>query len=418
MADSSLPSIVKELDGEQVKKDFPIFANRESPFIFLDSAASAQRPQSVLDAMDAYYSHSHANVHRGVYRLAEEATELYEAARRRLGQFVNAPFPEREIVFTKNATEACNLAAQGLGRAILDENSTILLTHLEHHANLVPWFILQEQLGFQIRYIPFDSEGYLDLENLETLMDGVSLVGVTLMSNVFGTITPLDEIVRVAHSHGSYVFVDGAQYLPHFPFDVQASGVDLLAITGHKMCGPTGIGALWARQNILDLMTPFLGGGDMIADVRLDGFTPNVIPYKFEAGTPPIAEAVGWHAALDYLETTGQDAIVAHDLMLTKLILEQFQERLRNKARVVGPMTTLNRGGVISFEVIDVHPHDVAQVLDQYGVAVRAGHHCAKPLLYCIGMTATTRASTYLYNTPNDVEGLVAAIESAYKLFH
>lgn len=418
MADNGLPSLVNELDGASLREDFPLFANRESPFIFLDSAASAQRPQSVLDAMDSYYSHSHANVHRGVYQLAEEATALYEAARRRLGEFIHAPSPDREIVFTKNATEACNLAAQGLGRVILDKDSAILLTHLEHHANLVPWFILQEQLGFEIRYIPFDSEGYLNLENLETLMEGVSIVGVTLMSNVFGTITPLHEIVRAAHSQGAYVLADGAQYLPHFPFDVQASGVDLLAITGHKMCGPTGIGALWARQEILDLMTPFLGGGDMIADVRLDGFTPNIIPYKFEAGTPPIAEAVGWHAALDYLHAVGLEAIAAHDLMLTKLILAQFEDRLAGKARVVGPMSSVNRGGVISFEVLDVHPHDVAQVLDQYGVAVRAGHHCAKPLLYCIGMTATTRASTYLYNTPGDVDGLVAAIESAYKLFH
>ncbi|MHB8190251.1 MAG: aminotransferase class V-fold PLP-dependent enzyme [Ferrimicrobium sp.] len=420
MANTDQPTLTHPIDVDRLRQDFPIFQEAQSgrPFVFLDSAASSQRPQMVLDAMDTYYHKYHANVHRGVYQLAEEATARYEAARRRLGEFIGAPEPEREIVFTKNATEAFNLIAQGLGRLLLANNGILLLTEMEHHANLVPWMILQEQLGFTIRYIPFDEHGYLILDNLDELLEGVSIVGVTMMSNVLGTINPITTIARAAHAHGALIVADGAQYVPHFPVDVQAAEIDLLCMSAHKMLGPTGIGALWARASILEKMTPFLGGGEMIADVRLDGFTPTTIPHKFEAGTPPIAEAIGWHAALDYLDQVGRSTIVAHEHAITDYALNALADGLGSRITIHGPTNRADRGGVISFDLHDVHPHDVAQVLDQHGVCVRAGHHCAKPLLREIGLSATTRASTYLYNDNRDIDALVSALDAAYRLFH
>jgi len=410
---------VANLAGE-LRKDFPIFADIESsrPFYYLDSAASSQRPVSVLDTMDRYYRHSHANVHRGVYGLAEEATGIYEAARKHLGTFIGASDPAHEIVFTKNATEALNLVAQGLGRVILTPESHVLLTEMEHHANLVPWMILQQQIGFTIDYLPFDAEGLLVLDNLDALLDRASILGVTLMSNVLGTLNPVAMLSRKAHEHNVIVVADGAQFVPHFGTDVGELGVDCLAITGHKMLAPTGIGALWARAEILNKMTPFLGGGEMISDVRLDGFTANEIPHKFEAGTPPIAEAAGWDAALDYLEAVGMDSISAHDRALTSYAIDQLHDRLGERIKIFGPGDITKRGGVISFELADVHPHDVAQVLDQHGVCVRAGHHCAKPLMRELGVGATARASFYLYNDERDVEALVVGLLDAYQMFN
>ncbi|WP_298211955.1 SufS family cysteine desulfurase [Ferrimicrobium sp.] len=404
----------------ELRKDFPIFADIEAtrPFYYLDSAASSQRPAVVIDTMNRYYRHSHANVHRGVYGLAEEATGIYEAARRHLGRFIGASDPVHEIVFTKNATEALNLVVQGLGRVLLTADSHVLLTEMEHHANLVPWMILQEQLGFTIEYLPFDAEGLLVLDDLDARLERASILGVTLMSNVLGTLNPVAMLSERAHAHGVVVVGDGAQFVPHFATDVRELGVDCLAITGHKMLAPTGIGALWAKAEILEQMLPFLGGGEMISDVRLDGFTAGEIPHKFEAGTPPIAEAAGWDAALDYLEMVGMDAISRHDRQLTTYAMRQMRERLDDRIKIFGPQDVTKRGGVLSFELADVHPHDVAQVLDQHGVCVRAGHHCAKPLMRELGVGATARASFYLYNDEHDVDALVDALLDAYQLFH
>jgi cysteine desulfurase/selenocysteine lyase len=400
------------------REDFPIFNEVEQkPFVYLDSASSSQRPLVVLEAMDRYYRSTHANVHRGVYRIAEEATALYERARTHLGNFIGAPDPSREIVFTKNATEAANLFVQGLGRRRLDATSTVLLTHLEHHANLVPWMILKEQLGFAIRYIPLTDDGRLDLSDLDQLLDGVSLVGVSLASNVLGTINPVAAIAERAHLAGALVFGDGAQFVPHNTTNVVELGIDALCITGHKMLGPTGIGALWARHELLEEMQPFLGGGEMIADVRLDGFTPNVIPYKFEAGTPPIAEAVGWECALSYLESIGMEKIRHHEVELTRYALSALEEGLGDAITIFGPRDPESRGAVISFELKEIHPHDVSQLLDQEGVCVRAGHHCAKPLMRQLGVAATARASLYLYNGHEDVDALVGALQKCQAFF-
>jgi cysteine desulfurase/selenocysteine lyase len=289
---------------------------------------------------------------------------------------------------------------------------------MEHHANLVPWMILQEQIGFTIEYLPFDAEGLLVLDGLDAMLERASILGVTLMSNVLGTLNPVAMLSEKAHQHDVLVVADGAQFVPHFVTDVSELGVDCLAITGHKMLAPTGIGALWARAEILDRMQPFLGGGEMISDVRLDGFTANEIPHKFEAGTPPIAEAAGWDAALGYLEEVGMGAICAHDRSLTSYAMNQLQQRLDDRITIFGPRDVTKRGGVISFELADVHPHDVAQVLDQHGVCVRAGHHCAKPLMRQLGVGATARASFYLYNDEQDVDALVDALLDAYRLFH
>ncbi|MGC8480050.1 MAG: aminotransferase class V-fold PLP-dependent enzyme [Acidimicrobiales bacterium] len=404
-------------DAKRLKEDFPLFKNNSPTLAFLDSAASSQRPQSVLDAMDRYYSTTHANVHRGVYRLAEDATAAYEHAREHLGQFLGAPDPSREIVFTKNATEAFNLFIQGLGRVRLGPGRTVLLTEMEHHANLVPWMILQQQLGFAIRYIPVDGAGYLDLADLDRLLEGVSIVGVTLASNVLGTLNPVKEIAARAHEAGALVVGDGAQYAPHIATDVKEVGIDALCITAHKMLGPTGIGALWAKRAILEEMTPFLGGGEMIADVRLDGFTPNEIPHKFEAGTPPIAEAVGLDAALTYLESVGLDRIRQHEIELTSYALARLEDRFAGRIEIFGPKNAAHKGGVISFSFGDIHPHDVAQILDEAGVCVRAGHHCAKPLMRKLGVAATARASFYLYNTEEDVDRLVEALSRTESFF-
>jgi len=407
------------LDVAAIRRDFPIFAERGSSFYYLDSAASAQRPSVVLEAMDAYYRAHHANVHRGVYALAEDATERYEAARRRVGEFVAAPDPSREVVFVKNATEGLNLVAQGLGRVLLGPGRAVVLTEMEHHANLVPWMILQEQLGFELRYLPFDEEGILVLDEAERILDGARIVSVTAMSNVLGTINPIRRIADLAHDAGAVLVVDAAQYAPHHPIDVTAWGADLVAMTGHKMLGPTGIGALWGRLELLERMTPFLGGGDMILDVTLEGFVPNEVPYKFEAGTPPIAEAIGWEVAIDYLANrVGFEALEAHERALTAYALEALREGLGSKLRIFGPPDAGRRGGVISFELEGVHPHDVAQVLDRHGVCVRAGHHCAKPLMREIGQAATARASLYLYNDTDDIDALVRALQDAWSLFN
>ena len=403
----------------RLQKDFPIL-DRPVPggsrLVYLDSAASSQKPQSVLDAMTRYYETTHANVHRGVYGIAEEATRLMEEARDKVARFVGAA-QSREIIFAKNGTECLNLVAQAWGRANLRAGDAVLLTEIEHHANLVPWLMLREQLGIELRYLPLGDDGHLDLGDLDRLVDGVRLVGLTAMSNVLGTLTPVRRIADAAHAAGAVVVVDGAQYAPHLPTDVDDLGVDFFAFTGHKLLGPTGIGVLWGRGELLEAMPPFLGGGEMIRDVRLDGFTPNELPWKFEAGTPPIAETVGLGAAVDYLEALGMDAVRAHEVELTGYALRTLTTRFGDDITIYGPSEPAERGGVISFSFNDIHPHDVSQVLDQSGVCVRAGHHCAKPLMRRLGVGATARASFYLYNDEADVDALADALDATSAFF-
>jgi cysteine desulfurase/selenocysteine lyase len=407
------------LDTAAVKKDFPVLSQtvHGKRLVYLDSAASSQHPQSVLDAMDDYYATTHANVHRGVYALAEEADRRYEAARIAVGRFLRAPNPEVEVVFVKNTTEAINMVASTWGRANLHEGDAVLLTDMEHHSNLVPWLMLAEERGLELRWIGLGDDYRLDLSDLDRLVDGVKLVACTAMSNVLGTIPPFARIAEAAHAAGAVVVADAAQSVPHLPTDLGELGCDFLAFSAHKMVGPTGIGVLWGRAELLEAMPPFLGGGGMIRDVRRDGFSPNVLPWKFEAGTPPIAEAVGLAAAVDYLEQLGMDQVRAHEVSLVSYALETLERRFGDDLRVFGPPAGDDRGGVISLAYRDVHPHDLSQVLDQAGVCVRAGHHCAKPLMRRLGVPATARASFYVYNDFSDVDALSDGLDSAGTLF-
>jgi cysteine desulfurase / selenocysteine lyase len=405
------------IDVTAIRKDFPIFdVVREKPLVFLDSAASSQKPRAVIDAMTEYYETTHANVHRGVYAIAEEATARYEGARARIGRFVNA-HSEREILFSKNVTESLNLAAHSWGRANLRAGDAVVLTEMEHHANLVPWLMLKDELGLELRYIGLTEDGLLDLSNLDQLLDGAKLLGVTAMSNVLGTVNPVRDLAARAHDAGALVIVDGAQYVPHFPTDVRELGADLFAWTGHKMLGPTGVGVLWGREELLEAMPPFLGGGDMIRDVRLDGFTPNELPWKFEAGTPPIAEVIGLGVACDELERYGLDNVREHERQVTGYALRRLTETFGEDITIHGPLDVDQRGGVVSFAFKSLHPHDVSQVLDEWGVCVRAGHHCAKPLMRKLGVGATARASFYVYNDESDVDALVSALEHCADFF-
>ena len=407
-----------QLDVARVKKDFPIL-DREVDghrLVFLDSAASSQKPRAVLDAMDSYYATTHANVHRGVYRIAEEATAAYEAVRGQVARFIGAPSP-RGVVFTKNATEAINLVAHSYGRARLQPGQAVLRTEMEHHANLVPWLMLREDRGTELRFIPVDDDGRLVLADLDRLLEGVGLVSLTAMSNVLGTLNPVARVADAAHAAGAVVLVDAAQSVPHAVTDVAGLGCDFLAFSAHKMCGPTGIGVLWGREDLLEAMPAFLGGGEMIRDVRLDRWIPNDIPWKFEAGTPPIAEAIGLGAAIDYLSELGMDAVRNHEQALTGRALSVLTERHGDDLRLFGPPDACDRGGVISFTYRDVHPHDLSQVLDSAGVCIRAGHHCAKPLMRRYGVGATARASFYVYNDEADVEALSDGLTAAAGIF-
>ncbi len=407
------------LDVETLRKDFPLLARtvHGRPLVYLDSASSSLQPRQVLAAMEQYYETCHANVHRGVYTTAEEATARYEGARVSVGRFIGAGDPEREIVFVKNATEALNLVANSWGKANLRPGDAVLLTEMEHHANLVPWLMLAEQNGVELRYLTVGGDGRLDLSDLDRKLDGVKIVGISAMSNVLGTIPPLREIADAAHAAGALVVADGAQAVPHLPVDVQGLGVDFLAFSAHKMLGPTGIGALWARAELLDSMPPFLGGGGMILDVRLDRFVPAEPPHRFEAGTPPIAEAVGFAAAVDYMETLGMPQVRSHEVELTDYAVDALAERLGDDCTLFGPPAAPDRGGVLSLGFRDVHAHDLAQVLDQYGVCVRPGHHCAKPLMRVLGVTATARASIGPYNDEGDIDTLIEGLVEAGRLF-
>jgi cysteine desulfurase/selenocysteine lyase len=407
------------LDGASIRKDFPLLAERKvhgKRIVYLDSAGSSQKPQSVLDAMDRYYRTTHANVHRGVYAIAEEATAQMESVRAQTARFVGAA-SDKEVVFTKNATEALNLVAQSWGRANLGQGDAVLLTQMEHHSNIVPWQMLAAEKGFEIRWIPVTDEGTLDLTDLDRLLDGVKAVGLTAMSNVLGTITPVREIADAAHAAGAIVSLDACQYVPHVAADVAALGVDFASFSSHKMLGPTGVGILWGREDLLDTMPPFLGGGGMILDVNLEGFTPDGLPWKFEAGTPPIAEIIGLGAAIDYLDAIGMDAVRQHEVALTAYAMRTLTERFGDRLTIHGPTEPAQRGGVLSLALEDLHPHDVAQVLDQAAVCVRPGHHCAKPLMKVLGVGATARASLYVYNDTDDVDALADALQQAADFF-
>ncbi len=406
------------IDVEAVRKDFPILHQTQDGkrLVFLDSAASSQRPEQVLAAMDELYHHSYANVHRGVYRVAERATNAYEAARTKVARFIGAS-STKEVVFTKNATEAINLVAMAWGRANLKPGDAVVLSMLEHHANIVPWQMLAAERDLEIRWLPVTPDGRLDLSDLDRVMDGARMLGVTAMSNVTGALTQLDQLVAAAHAAGALVLVDACQSVPHMATDVSAMGADFVAFSGHKMLGPSGIGVLWGREELLDAMPPFLGGGGMILNVTTDGFVADGLPAKFEAGTPPIAEAVGLGAAVDYLEDLGMDAIRRHEVEVTAYALRKLTEDLGDSIRIFGPSEPGDRGAVLSIELDGVHAHDVSQVLDEDAVCIRPGHHCAKPLMKEFGVAATARASFYVYNDTDDVDALSAALVKARDFF-
>lgn len=408
-------------DAAAVKADFPLLntvvaGTDRRPIVYLDSAATSQKPQVVIDAVSRYFETTNANVARGVYELAEASTNAMEAARRKVAKFVNAP-SANEIVFTRNATESLNLVAQSWGRANLGPGDAIVLSQVEHHANIVPWQILAAERGLEIRWIPLGEEGRLDLSDLDRLLDGAKLLSVSAMSNVLGTLNPITELAAAAHAAGALVSVDACQFVPHVPTDVVAWDVDFVAFSAHKMCGPTGAGALWARGELLDAMPPFLGGGGMIQNVTQEGFIPTEVPHKFEAGTPAIAEIVGFGAACDYLSAIGMDRVRAHEIELTRYALDLFDDRFGDQLVVHGSRDPEVRGGVFSLALGTVHAHDLSQVLDQHGVCVRAGHHCAKPLMKILGASATARASVYVYNDERDIDALADGLEAALKFF-
>jgi len=405
------------VDFEKIRKDFPIFTRRVhgKPLIYLDSTATTQKPQAVLDALRRYYETYNANIHRGVYAIAEEATAAYDDSRGKVARFLNAR-SSREIVFTRGTTESVNLVANAWGRTNVRSGDVILLTEMEHHSNLVPWQILATVQGATIRYIPVDGQGKLDLSGLDRLLAGpVKIVSLAHVSNVLGTINPVAEIAKRAHAAGALVFVDGAQSVPHMPVDVRALDCDFLALSGHKMLAPTGIGTLYGKREVLDAMPPFFGGGEMIREVRLEGSTWKEPPFRFEAGTMNIADAIAFGTAIDYLETIGMEAVHAHG---DELVLAAF--RLLGSipgVTIYGPPAH-ERSAIVSFTVEGIHAHDVAAVLDrEEGVAVRAGHHCAMPLHTKLGVDATTRASFHVYNLPSDLDRLGEGVRKAKQIF-
>ncbi len=405
------------IDFSHLRADFPILQRliHGKPLVFLDSAASSQKPVQVLDAMDKVYRTQYANVHRGAYLLSEESTTAYEEARGKVARFINAA-SRSEVVFTRGATTALNTVAFGWGIDHLSSGDRILLTMMEHHANIVPWQLVARRTGAELVYLPMTADFRLDLERLPELLDDrVKVVAFTGMSNVTGTMPPVADIARMANDHGALVVVDAAQLVTHAPVDVHELGADFIAFSGHKMLGPTGIGALWGRPARLEEMEPFEGGGEMISDVRLDGSTWAPVPHKFEAGTPPIVEAIGLGAAVDYLEKIGMEAVRRHEQTVTRYALEKLAEL--PAVRVFGPTDPQERGGVISFALADVHPHDIATILDQEGIAIRAGHHCAKPLTRALGVPATARASFQIYNDKEDVDALVAGLHRVLEVF-
>jgi cysteine desulfurase/selenocysteine lyase len=411
------PETVTGLNVTAIRQDFPILEEIENgqKVAYLDNGATSLRPEPVVNAMLDYYHKYNANIHRGVYRWCEEATRGYEGAHRKVARFINAN--PREVIFTRNATESLNLVAYSWGRANVREGDEIVSTVIEHHSNLVPWQILAAEKKAKLRFIPMTPDGQLDLSDLDSIInEKTKLVAFTHMSNVVGTITPVEKIVKRAREVGAVVVLDGAQSAPHMKVDVAALGCDFYAFSGHKMLGPTGVGVLWGRKELLEEMPPFMTGGDMIRDVSLARSTWNDLPWKFEAGTPSIAEGIGLGAAVDYLSNLGMDNVRQHEIELTTYALEQMVDI--PGLTIYGPKEAQARGGIISFNLGDVHPHDLATLLDRESIAVRAGHHCCQPLIELLNATATTRASFYIYNTPAEVDRLVQALHKARKVFH
>ncbi|MCE2710785.1 MAG: hypothetical protein RLZZ538_960 [Actinomycetota bacterium] len=406
------------LDLAALRNEFPMLSKQVGgkPIHYLDSANSSHKPNCVIDAMSTFMRENYSPIGRSSYTLASDATDAYEGARTKVAKFINA-YSAREVVFTKNATESLNLAAHSWGRANLGKGDAIVLTHMEHHANIVPWQMLAKEKGFEIRWVPLTKEFQLDLSSLDQLLRGAKAFSFTSMSNVLGTINPTRELCAAAHSAGAIAIVDGCQSVPHMATDVQAMGADMLAFSSHKMCGPTGVGVLWAREELLDAMPPFLGGGGMISEVRLDDFTCAELPNKFEAGTPPIVEVIGLGAAIDFLNRVGMNEIRRHEIEIANYAYGALTSRYGNDITIHGPSNPELRGATFSFAFRGVHPHDVSQVLDQHNVYVRAGHHCAKPLMRLIGANATARASMYLYSTEADVDALVEALDDVSSIF-
>jgi len=402
-----------------IAKDFPILArptSRGKRLAFLDSAASSQKPQAVIDSLVHYYTHDNANIHRGVYELASRATEHFEEARAKVARFINAAEPA-EIIWTRNVTEAINLVSFSWGEQNLGPGDAILTSQLEHHSNLVPWQLLAAKTGAELRFIEVDEHGIHLLDDLDEKLRGVKLVALSHVSNSLGTIAPLETIVPKAHAAGAVVLIDGAQSAPHMKVDVRALDVDFFGASGHKMCGPTGIGFLYGKRALLEAMPPFLTGGDMIKRVEFTTTTFNELPWKFEAGTSNIADAIALGAAVDYLETIGMDWIHAHEQSITAYALDRLRELEPLGLQLYGPPNPADRSGIVSFNLGDAHPHDVASILDTEGVAIRAGHHCTMPLMEKMGWTATARASFYLYNVEQDVEQLIAGLRKAATIF-
>jgi cysteine desulfurase/selenocysteine lyase len=404
-----------DYDLARIRADFPILDLKVNgkPLVFLDNAASSQMPRQVIERLVRYQTAEHANIHRGVHYLSETATLAYEGARRKIQKFINAR-EEREVIYTRGTTDSINLVMHGFGRAFLGEGDEVIVSQLEHHSNIVPWQMLAEEKGVKLRVIPCNDAGELLLDQYAALFNArTKFVAITHVSNALGTINPVREMIATAHGHGVPVLVDGAQAVPHMKVDVQALDCDFYAFSAHKMCGPTGIGVLYGRASLLEKMKPYQGGGDMILSVSFEKTTYNVIPHKFEAGTPPIAAGIGLGATIDYLESVGMDRIAAHEHELLAHATEEF--RKLDGVRIVG--TAAAKAGVLSFTVKGVHPHDVGTILNEDGVAVRTGHHCAQPVMQRFGIPATARASFYLYNTLGEVDALVAGIRRVQKIF-
>ena len=402
-------------DPAKLKADFPILSKQTASksLVYLDNAATSQKPRQVLDAVQDFYENHNANPHRGVYSLAEEATALYEGARSKVAGFIGAP--KEQLVFCRSATEALNLFVWGWASHNIEEGDAIVVTEMEHHANIVPWHILREEYQLELRWVGISDTGILDMDDFRDKVQGAKVVAVTLASNVLGTVNPVGEISSLAHEAGAKVLVDAAQAAPHMEIDVTTLGCDALAITGHKMLGPMGIGALWAKSDIINAMDPVYGGGEMIREVRTDGYEPAEAPEKFEAGTMPAADAVGWAAAVSYLERLGMPAIREHETHLTEYALETLSSI--NGVKVYGPADAKQRVGLVSFTVKGIHAHDLATILDDEGLAIRSGHHCAQPLHKRLNVPATARASFSVYNTKDDIDRLAAGIRTAQKVF-
>jgi len=405
------------VNSYELRNDFPIFRKKINgkDLVYLDNASTTQKPYTVIDSITDFYSNYNSNIHRAVYQLAEEATKMYEQSREKIANFINAR-PE-EIVFTRNTTESINLIAHSWARLNLKKDDGVAITELEHHSNIVPWQILSQEIGTRLEYVGIDENGFLDLEHMIELIASkkIKLVSLSHMSNVLGTIVPIERIIRIAHENGIPVIVDGAQSVPHMPVNVKNMDCDFLVFSAHKMLGPTGVGVLYAKKEYLEKMKPFLGGGDMIKEVFKFHTNYNEVPYKFEAGTPNIADVVGFGAAIEYLEKIGMENIRKHEIYLTDYALESMLSL--KYATIYGPRDPKDRGGLISFNIADIHPHDLATIMNDHGIAIRSGHHCAQVLMQRLDVPATSRASFYIYNTKEEIDRFVNAIKEAGRIF-